>query len=138
MRIKVLFNSKFPIKISLRISSASKRNHGKFYFSKRIIITTILITSHTLMIAPKMVRNTNIIIKVGILILFLVITIRLSSVPSWRTLFNMFNLGDQPIDIAHQLVKSPIDVGALVTNKPRKLILGHTLVEVQRGLSSCP
>jgi hypothetical protein len=73
------------------------------------------------MIAPK---------TVSITILFLIITIRLSLVPPWRTVFNMFNPGDQAIDIAHQLVKFSDDVGALVINKPRKLILGDTLIEV--------
>ena len=92
-----------------------------------IIITTILITSHTLTIAPKTVRSTSISIKVGILILVIVILIRLASVSPWRvTLFNMFNPGDQTIDSAHQLIKLPVDVGALVINKFLQFILTHT------------
>jgi hypothetical protein len=39
-------------------------------------------------------------------------------------LFNMFNPGDQTVKNAHQLIKFPIDVGALVIKKPRKLIPG--------------
>ncbi|PVH32352.1 hypothetical protein PAHAL_9G379500 [Panicum hallii] len=73
MRIKFLFNSKFPIQISLRISITSKRNHGKLYFSKRIIITTIMITSHTMMITPKTVLIACISINVGIIIIILLI-----------------------------------------------------------------
>ena len=88
------------------------------------MVTTIIITFHTLTIAPKAVCITSIIIiKVGILILFL-ITMRSSSMLLWRRpLFNMFNPGDQAIDIAHQLIKFPIDVGALVTNRSLKLVL---------------
>ena len=93
----------------------------------------ILITSHTLTIAPKTVHSTSIIIKVGTLILFVVIPKRLVSVSPWRrTLFNMFNPGDQAVDSAHQLIKLPVDVGALVINKFLQFILGHTLVEVRR------
>jgi hypothetical protein len=70
-------------------------------------------------------------IKVGIIILFLLTLRWLMSGPSWRRLlFNMFNPGDQMISSFHQLLKLRIDVGALVIKKPRKLILGHTLVEV--------
>ena len=84
----------------------------------------ILITSHTLMIAPTTVRSTSISIKVGILILVVGIPIRLASVLPWRgTLFNMFNPGDQAIDSAHQLIKLPVDVGALVINKFLQFIL---------------
>ena len=84
----------------------------------------ILITSHTLTIAPKTVRNTSIIIKVGILILVISIPIRLASVSPWRgTLFNMFNPGDQAVDSAHQLIKLPVDVVALVINKFLQFIL---------------
>ena len=76
------------------------------------------------MIAPKMVRITSISIKVSILILVVGIPIRLASVSPWRgTLFNMFNPGDQAVDSAHQLIKLPVDVGALVINKSLKFIL---------------
>ena len=89
-----------------------------------MIITTILIISHTLTIAPKTVRSMSISIKVGILILIVVILIRLASVLPWRvTLFNMFNPGDQAVDSAHQLIKLPADVGALVINKFLQFIL---------------
>ena len=80
-----------------------------------------MITSHTLTIAPKMVRITIlIIIKDGILI-----TIRrVASVSLSRgMLFNMFNPGDQAVDDAHQLIRLPVDVGALVINKSLKFIL---------------
>jgi hypothetical protein len=104
-----------------------------FALAKRIIITTILITSHTLTIAPKTVHNMSIIIKVGILILFVVIPKRLASVSPWRRmLFNMFNPGDQAVDSAHQLIKLPVDVGALVINKSLKFIFSHTLIEVRK------
>ena len=82
-----------------------------------------MITS-TLTIAPKTVRSTSIIIKVVIFILFVNITIRLASVSPWRrTLFNMLDPGDQAVDNAHQLIKLPVDVGALVINKFLQFIL---------------
>ena len=82
-----------------------------------------MITFDTLTIASEMVHITSIIIKVGIVILFL-INMRSSSLSLWRrTLFNMFNPGDQAIDIAHQLIKFPVDVGALVINRSLKLVL---------------
>jgi hypothetical protein len=92
------------------------------------------------MTALKMVRIPSIIIsKISILILFLITIMRVASVPSWRRLlFNMLNLGDQSIDIAHQLIKLPVDVGALVINKSPKLILGDTFIEVRRELPSFP
>ena len=74
--------------------------------------------------ALKTVRSTSIIIKVGIFILIDVNPIRLALVSLWRrTLLNMFNSGDQAVDSAHQLIKLPDDVGALVTNKSLKFIL---------------
>ena len=138
MRIKLLFSSKFPISISLRISSTSKRNHGKFSFSKRIIVTTIMITSHTLTIEPKTVRITIlIIIKDGILILILITIMRVASMSLSRgMLFNMLKPSDQSIDTAHHLIELPVDVGALVINKFLKFILGDTFIEVRRGLPS--
>jgi hypothetical protein len=42
----------------------------------------------------------------------------------------MFNPGNQIVNSLHHLLKLLSDVGALVIKKPRKLILGHTLVEV--------
>ena len=102
----------------------AKESMVNFALAKRIIITTILITSHTLTIAPKTVRNTSINIKVGILILVVVILIRLASVSPWRgTLFNMFNQGNQAVDSSHQLIKLPVDVGAPVIKKSLKFIL---------------
>ena len=44
--------------------------------------------------------------------------------------------GDQAVDSAHQLIKLPIDVGALVINKFLKLILGDAFIEVRRQLPS--
>ena len=38
----------------------------------------------------------------------------------------MFNPGDQAVDSAHQFIKLPVNVGALVINKSLKFILGHT------------
>jgi hypothetical protein len=35
----------------------------------------------------------------------------------------MFNPGDQAVDSAHQLIKLPVDVGALVINKFLQFIL---------------
>ena len=95
-----------------------------------------MITSHTLTIAPKMVRITIlIIIKDGILIL---ITIRrVASVSLLRgMLFNMLKACDNSIDIAHHLIELPVDVGALVINKFLKFILGDAFFEVRRGLPS--
>jgi hypothetical protein len=50
----------------------------------------------------------------------------------------MFNPDDKIVNSFHHLRKLLIDVGALVIKKPRKLILGHTFVEVRRGLHSFP
>jgi hypothetical protein len=50
----------------------------------------------------------------------------------------MFNVGDQIVNIAYQLIKFSIDVGALVIKKPHKLVLGHALIEVRRGLHLFP
>jgi hypothetical protein len=112
------------------------------FFRKRIIITTILITSHTITITPKTVRIACISIKVVSIIIILLIhlTIRwLLLGPPWRRqLFNMFNPGNQTVNCAHELIKFPIDLGVLVIKKPRKLIPGYTLVEIRRGLHSFP
>ena len=98
----------------------------------------IMITSHTLTIAPKTVRITIlIIIKDSILILILITITRVASVSLSRgMLFNMLKPGDQSIDTAHHLIELPVDVGALVINKFLKLILGDAFIEVRRGLPS--
>ena len=97
-----------------------------------------MITSDTLMIAPKMVRITIlIIIKDSILILVLITIMRVASVSLSRgMLFNMLKPSDQSIDTAHHLIELPIDVGALVINKFLKLILGDAFIEVCRRLPS--
>jgi hypothetical protein len=85
-------------------------------------------------ITPKTVLIARISIKVIVIIIILLIHLTISwllSGPPWRRpLFNMFNPGYQTINSAYQLIKFPIDVGALVIKKPRKLIPRHTLVEV--------
>ena len=98
----------------------------------------IMITSHTLTIAPKTVRITILIfIKDGILILVLITIRRVASVSLSRgMLFNMLKACDQSIDIVHHLIELPVDVGALVINKFLKLILGDAFIEVCRGLPS--
>ena len=98
----------------------------------------IMITSHTLTIAPKMVRITIlIIIKDGILILILITIRRVASVSLSRgMLFNMLKACDNSIDTAHHLIELPVDVGALVINKFLKFILGDAFFEVRRGLPS--
>ena len=48
----------------------------------------------------------------------------------------MLKSGDQSIDTAHQLIKLPVDVGALVINKFLNLILGDAFIEVRRELPS--
>jgi hypothetical protein len=77
----------------------------------------ITITSYTMMITPKTIS-----INVGIIILFLLTLRWLMSGPSWRrSLFNMFNPGDQIVNSFHHFLKLLIDVGALVIKKPQKL-----------------
>ena len=93
-----------------------------------------MITSHTLTIAPKTIRITILIVtKDGILILILITIMRVALVSlslSRGMLFNMLNPGDQSIDSAHQFIKLPVDVGALVINKFLKVIFGDTFIEV--------
>ena len=97
-----------------------------------------MITSHTLTIAPKMVRiRILIIIWDGILILVLITIMRVASVSLSRgMLFNMLKACDQSIDIVHHLIELPVNVGALVINKFLKLILGDAFIEDRRGLPS--
>jgi len=46
----------------------------------------------------------------------------------------MFNAGDSIVDVAHQLSKLLFLVRALISKKLCKLGLGHTLIEIYRGL----
>jgi hypothetical protein len=92
---------------------------------------------NTLTITPKTISIASISIKISIIILFLLTLWWLMLGPAWRRpLFNMLNPGDQIVNGLHHLLKLLSDVGALVIKKPCKLILGHTLIEVRRGINS--
>jgi len=86
--------------------------------------------------AIRITIKSNVIIEV--LILTITRVVWTSSLRGRRRgrllLFNMFNAGDSIVDVAHQLSKLLFHVRALISKKLCKLGLGHTLIEIYRGL----